>query len=75
MKRGSLQHFLESKRQLESNGSIRQKNVKGDVERYKARLIAQGYCQKPGIDYDEVFAPVVHLETIRLIISLAAQNG
>ena len=50
------------------------KNAKGDVERYKARLVAKGYSQRQGIDYDEVFAHVARLETIRLIISLAAQN-
>lgn len=50
------------------------KNAKGEVERYKARLVAKGYSQRQGIDYDEVFAPVARLETIRLIISLAAQN-
>lgn len=50
------------------------KNSKGEVERYKARLVAKGYSQRAGIDYDEVFAPVARLETIRLMISLAAQN-
>jgi hypothetical protein len=50
------------------------KNIKGEIERYKARLVAKGYIQKAGIDYDEVFAPVARLETIRLIISLAAQH-
>ena len=50
------------------------KNAKGEVERYKARLVAKGYSQRPGIDYDEVFAPVARLETIRLVISLAALN-
>ena len=50
------------------------KNAKGEVEKHKARLVAKGYSQKAGIDYDEVFAPVAHLETVRLIISLAAQN-
>ena len=50
------------------------KNAKGEVERYKARLVAKGYSQREGIDYDEVFAPVARLETVRLIISLAAQN-
>ena len=50
------------------------KNAKGDMERCKARLVAKGYSQRQGIDYDEVFAPVARLETIRLIISLAAQN-
>ncbi|KAM1823768.1 hypothetical protein FF1_025765 [Malus domestica] len=50
------------------------KNANGEVERYKARLVAKGYSQRAGIDYDEVFAPVARLETIRLLISLAAQN-
>ncbi|KAJ4722910.1 Retrovirus-related Pol polyprotein from transposon TNT 1-94 [Melia azedarach] len=49
-------------------------NSKGEIEQYKARLVAKGYCQRAGIDYDEVFAPVARLETVRLIISLAAQN-
>ena len=50
------------------------RNTKGEIERPKMRLVAKGYSQKAGIDYDEVFAPVARLETIRLIISLAAQN-
>ncbi|KAE8673808.1 hypothetical protein F3Y22_tig00111772pilonHSYRG00252 [Hibiscus syriacus] len=45
-----------------------------EIDRHKARLVAKGYSQKAGIDYDEVFAPVARLETMRLIISLAAQN-
>ena len=46
----------------------------GKVDRFKARLVAKGYKQKPGIDYFEVFAPVARLETMRMIISLPAQN-
>ncbi|KAL4025508.1 hypothetical protein IC575_013909 [Cucumis melo] len=51
------------------------RNEKGEVERYKARLVAKGYSQRKDIDYDEVFAPVARLETIRLLIALAAQNN
>lgn len=47
-------------------------NAEGEVERYKARLVVKGYKQKEGIDYDE--APVTRMESIRLLISLAAQN-
>ena len=50
------------------------KNAKGEIKRYKARLVAKGYKQRQGIDYEEVFAPVARMETIRLLISLAAQN-
>ncbi|GJR46734.1 retrovirus-related pol polyprotein from transposon TNT 1-94 [Tanacetum coccineum] len=49
-------------------------NENGEVEKYKARLVAKGYTQKCGIDYTEVFAPVARLETVRLVMSLAAQN-
>lgn len=45
------------------------------VVKYKARLVAKGYVQQQGIDFEEVFAPVARIETIRLLISLAASNG
>lgn len=50
-------------------------NEKGEVDKYKARLVAKGYCQQYGIDYAEVFAPVARLDTIRIVISLAAQKN
>ena len=44
------------------------------MDRLKARLVVEGYKQKPGIDYYEVFAPVTRLKTIRTVIALAAQK-
>ena len=48
-------------------------NTQGKIERYKTRLVAKGYKQKAGINYDEVFAPIARMETIRLLIFQAAQ--
>nr|GEY80506.1 retrovirus-related Pol polyprotein from transposon TNT 1-94 [Tanacetum cinerariifolium] len=50
-------------------------NDTGEIQRYKARLIAKGYRRKAGIDYDEISAQVARMETIRLLVSQAAQNG
>ncbi|KAJ3576496.1 hypothetical protein NP233_g369 [Leucocoprinus birnbaumii] len=46
-------------------------NVKSDG-RYRSRLVAQGFSQVHGVDYDELFSPVVRYETTRLLLALAA---
>ncbi|GKB46746.1 putative ribonuclease H-like domain-containing protein [Tanacetum coccineum] len=51
------------------------KDERGIVVRNKARLIAQGYTQEEGIDYDEVFAPVARIEAIRLYLAYASFMG
>jgi Reverse transcriptase (RNA-dependent DNA polymerase) len=45
-----------------------------EIVKYKAKLVAKDYKQQAGIDYEEVFAPAVRIETIRLLISLVAQS-
>ena len=45
------------------------------VAKYKARLVVKVYAQRQGIDYNEVFAPVAQLDTVRLLIALAAHEG
>jgi len=50
-------------------------NECGKVDKYKARLVAKGYTQQYGVDYMEVFALVARMDTIRLILALAAQKG
>ncbi|GJW58590.1 putative ribonuclease H-like domain-containing protein [Tanacetum coccineum] len=48
------------------------KDERGIVIRNKARLVAQGYIQEEGIDYDEVFAPIARIEAIRLFLAYAS---
>lgn len=51
------------------------KDSVGKVVKHKARLVAKGFVQRQAVDFDEVFAPVVRLDTVRLILALAAQYG
>jgi hypothetical protein len=48
---------------------------KGEVVRNKSRLVAQGFSQKEGIDYEETFALVARLEAIRILLAFFVAKG
>ena len=53
----------------------RKRDSQGQISKYKARLVACGYSQQEGIDYHETFAPVARLNTIFILLSIAANRG
>ena len=44
----------------------------GAIVKHKARLVTRGFIQREGIDFEEVFAPVARMESVRLLLALAA---
>jgi hypothetical protein len=50
-------------------------NSDGTIERFKARLVLQGYNHTKGVEFDETYAPVVAIESVRFIMGIAACNG
>ena len=49
------------------------RKANGEIDRHKARLVAQGYSQEEGVDYNEVFAPVAKYKSIRTVLAIANQ--
>lgn len=47
----------------------------GEITKHKARLVAKGYVQRHRIDYEDVFSPMTRLETVRLLLALAAKHN
>nr|GEU93486.1 ribonuclease H-like domain, reverse transcriptase, RNA-dependent DNA polymerase [Tanacetum cinerariifolium] len=50
------------------------RDANGNIINHKARLVEKGYIQEHGIDFEEVFTPVARMETIRLLLAIAAKN-
>ena len=49
-------------------------NADGEIEKWKARLVAQCFSQQPGIGYNETFVPIARLDTVRIVLAIATQN-
>ncbi|GJW56881.1 putative ribonuclease H-like domain-containing protein [Tanacetum coccineum] len=72
----TLVHLPKGKRAIRTKWVYRnKKDDRGIIVRNKARLVAQGYTQEEGINYDEVFAPVARIEAIRLFLAYALFMG
>ena len=50
-------------------------NAEGSINKHKARLVVQGYAQIFGVDYSNTFAAVARLDTMRLLLAVAAQKN
>ncbi|KAH9299886.1 hypothetical protein KI387_044109 [Taxus chinensis] len=60
------------KRALQNKWVFRVKEEEGGKKRYKARLVVKGFAQKKGIDFDEIFSPVVKMTSIRTVLGIVA---
>jgi hypothetical protein len=47
----------------------------GAIVKHKARLVARSFVQREGIDFDDTFAPVARMKSVRLLFALTAQEG
>ena len=73
-----MEELLEGRKAVGSRWVfMKKKDEKGNTVRFKARLVAQGFSQKPGLDYDDLntFAPVVRYKSLRVLMATTAQNG
>jgi hypothetical protein len=65
-----LVQFLGEKKVLQNKWAYKLKEEEGCKKRYKARLVVKGFSQKKGIEFDEIFSPIVKMNSIRTILSL-----
>jgi hypothetical protein len=65
-----LVQFPAGKRALKNKWVYKLKEEDGGKKWYKARLLLKGFAQKKGIDFDEIFSPIVKMTSIRTILSI-----
>jgi hypothetical protein len=53
----------------------RKRDEAAAIIKHKARLVAHGFVQREGIDFDDTFAPMARIKFVRLLFALAAQEG
>ena len=70
-----LTELLVGKKALHNKWVYRIKNEHDGSKRYKARLVVKGFQQKEGIDFTEIFSPVVKMSTIRPILGMVAAEN
>jgi ATP-binding cassette subfamily B (MDR/TAP) protein 1 len=71
----SLTKLPAGKKALQNKWVFRVKEEHDGSKRYKARLVVKGFQQKKGIDYNEIFSPVVKMTTIRLVLGIVAAEN
>ena len=67
-----LVRLLVGKKSLKNKWVYRLKEEYGGRKMYKARLVVKGFAQKKGIDFDDIFSPVVKMTSIRTILSIVS---
>ena len=54
---------------------VYKRNEKNEIIKYKVQLVAQGFLQRPSIDYEETYAPVMDVVTFKFLISLVVKEN